>query len=161
MKPEINDLNEKLDLVTQTGSCETCKELCGILRELLEHIEPNMNRLPDRMEQTVTELLLEIGVPAHLHGFGYARAAIITAVEDRDSLRPLMKGLYPGLAQRFGTSAQCVERSIRHAIEVAWDRGDMETQQKYFGNTVSASKGRPTTGEFIFTIADQLRIGGH
>ncbi len=159
MKPEIDDLNEKLDHVAQTGSCEACKELCGIVRELLEQQELTENST-DNLEKTVTLILREIGVPAHINGYQYLREAILTAVEDMGAIKSVTKVLYPAVAQHFGTTSHRVERSIRHAIEVAWDRGDLETLQKYFGNTVSASKGKTTNSEFIATIADRLRMGG-
>ena len=98
----------------------------------------------------------EIGVPAHIKGYQYLREAIIIAVGDMDVINAVTKILYPEVAKRFGTTASRVERAIRHAIEVAWDRGDLETLQKYFGYTVSNAKGKPTNSEFIAMIADRL-----
>lgn len=108
------------------------------------------------LETLVTSIIHEIGVPAHIKGYQYLREAIIMTVEDMDVINAVTKILYPEVAKKFGTTASRVERAIRHAIEVAWDRGDLETLQKYFGYTVSNSKGKPTNSEFIAMIADRL-----
>ncbi len=108
------------------------------------------------LEALVTAIIHEIGVPAHIKGYQYLREAIIMTVEDMDIINAVTKILYPEVAKKFGTTASRVERAIRHAIEVAWDRGDLETLQKYFGYTVSNSKGKPTNSEFIAMIADRL-----
>ena len=110
------------------------------------------------LESTVTAIIHEIGVPAHIKGYQYLREAIIIAVEDMEVINAVTKILYPEVAKRFGTTASRVERAIRHAIEVAWDRGDLETLQKYFGYTVSNAKGKPTNSEFIAMIADRLQL---
>ena len=110
------------------------------------------------MESTVTAIIHEIGVPAHIKGYQYLREAILIAVDDMDVINAVTKILYPEVAKRFGTTASRVERAIRHAIEVAWDRGDLETLQKYFGYTVSNAKGKPTNSEFIAMIADRLQL---
>ena len=108
------------------------------------------------LETQVTGIIHEIGVPAHIKGYQYLRESIIMTVEDMDVINAVTKILYPEVAKKFGTTASRVERAIRHAIEVAWDRGDLETLQKYFGYTVSNSKGKPTNSEFIAMIADRL-----
>lgn len=108
------------------------------------------------LEALVTTIIHEIGVPAHIKGYQYLREAIIMTVEDMEVINAVTKILYPEVAKKFGTTASRVERAIRHAIEVAWDRGDLETLQKYFGYTVSNSKGKPTNSEFIAMIADRL-----
>lgn len=108
------------------------------------------------LEGQVTSIIHEIGVPAHIKGYQYLREAIIMTVGDMDVINAVTKILYPEVAKHFGTTASRVERAIRHAIEVAWDRGDLETLQKYFGYTVSNSKGKPTNSEFIAMIADRL-----
>ncbi len=110
------------------------------------------------LESTVTSIIHEIGVPAHIKGYQYLREAIIIAVQDMDVINAVTKVLYPEVAKRFNTTASRVERAIRHAIEVAWDRGDLETLQKYFGYTVSNAKGKPTNSEFIAMIADRLQL---
>lgn len=112
---------------------------------------------PAELKNLVTSVIHEIGVPAHIKGYQYLREAII-AVGDMDVINAVTKILYPEVAKRFGTTASRVERAIRHAIEVAWDRGDLETLQKYFGYTVSNAKGKPTNSEFIAMIADKLQL---
>lgn len=110
------------------------------------------------LEAQVTAIIHEVGVPAHIKGYQYLREAIIIAVNDMDVINAVTKVLYPEVAKRFGTTASRVERAVRHAIEVAWDRGDLETLQKYFGYTVSNAKGKPTNSEFIAMIADRLQL---
>lgn len=110
------------------------------------------------LEGMVTSIIHDIGVPAHIKGYQYLREAIIMTVEDMDVINAVTKVLYPEVAKKFGTTASRVERAIRHAIEVAWDRGDLETLQKYFGYTVSNAKGKPTNSEFIAMIADRLQL---
>ena len=110
------------------------------------------------LEAEVTAILHEVGVPAHIKGYQYVREAIIIVVQNMDAINAVTKVLYPEIAKRFGTTASRVERAIRHAIEVAWDRGDIETLQKYFGYTVNSAKGKPTNSEFIAMIADRLQL---
>ena len=110
------------------------------------------------IETLVTNIIHEIGVPAHIKGYQYLREAIIIAVNDMEVINAVTKVLYPAVAKRFATTPSRVERAIRHAIEVAWDRGDLETLQKYFGYTVSNAKGKPTNSEFIAMIADRLLL---
>ena len=110
------------------------------------------------LERRVTAIIHDIGVPAHIKGYQYLREAIGLAVEDMDIINAVTKVLYPAVAKKFGTTASRVERAIRHAIEVAWDRGDLETLQKYFGYTVSNAKGKPTNSEFIAMIADRISL---
>ncbi|MBQ8830529.1 MAG: sporulation transcription factor Spo0A [Oscillospiraceae bacterium] len=110
------------------------------------------------IEAHVTDIIHEIGVPAHIKGYKYLRESIIMAVEDMEVINAVTKVLYPAVANRFGTTPSRVERAIRHAIEVAWDRGDIETLQKYFGYTVSNIKGKPTNSEFIAMIADRISL---
>ena len=117
-------------------------------------------RRPDKtsIETLVTGIIHEIGVPAHIKGYQYLREAIIIAVEDMDVINAITKVLYPQVAKTFQTTPSRVERAIRHAIEVAWDRGDLDTLQKFFGYTVSNTKGKPTNSEFIALIADKLQL---
>lgn len=110
------------------------------------------------IEATVTSIIHEIGVPAHIKGYQYLREAILIAVDNMDVINAVTKVLYPEVAKRYATTASRVERAIRHAIEVAWDRGDLETLQKYFGYTVNGVKGKPTNSEFIAMIADRLQL---
>ena len=110
------------------------------------------------IETLVTGIIHEIGVPAHIKGYQYLREAIIIAVNDMDVINAITKVLYPQVAKRFDTTPSRVERAIRHAIEVAWDRGDLDTLQRFFGYTVSNTKGKPTNSEFIALIADKLSL---
>lgn len=110
------------------------------------------------LEQEVTDMIHEIGVPAHIKGYQYLREAIMMAVEDIDMLNSITKVLYPTIAKRFQTTPSRVERAIRHAIEVAWSRGRMETLDSLFGYTVNTGKGKPTNSEFIALIADRIRL---
>ena len=110
------------------------------------------------IESMVTNIIHEIGVPAHIKGYQYLREAIIIAVNDMDVINAITKVLYPQVAKTFQTTPSRVERAIRHAIEVAWDRGDLDTLQRFFGYTVSNTKGKPTNSEFIALIADKLQL---
>ncbi|MBS6366147.1 MAG: sporulation transcription factor Spo0A [Clostridiales bacterium] len=110
------------------------------------------------VEAMVTSIIHEIGVPAHIKGYQYLREAIIIAVGDMEVINAITKVLYPQVARTFSTTPSRVERAIRHAIEVAWDRGDLETLQRFFGYTVSNTKGKPTNSEFIALIADKLQL---
>ena len=161
-----NNLGEK---VAQLGAsylmikpCRT-ETLFERLRTLLS--ETGVPRAGEGMsvqalERRVTSIIHEIGVPAHIKGYQYLREAIVYTVGDMDAINAVTKVLYPEVAKKFGTTASRVERAIRHAIEVAWDRGDLETLQKYFGYTVSNAKGKPTNSEFIAMIADRLNLEG-
>lgn len=110
------------------------------------------------LEVRVTDVIHQIGVPAHIKGYQYLREAIMMAVDNMETVSAITKVLYPSIAKKFKTTSSRVERAIRHAIEVAWDRGDIETLQSYFGYTVSGVKGKPTNSEFISMIADRLRL---
>ena len=110
------------------------------------------------LEVVVTDIIHEIGVPAHIKGYQYLRSAILMAVQDMDILNSITKQLYPSIAEEYGTTSSRVERAIRHAIEVAWGRGSMDTINDLFGYTINAGKGKPTNSEFIALIADKIRL---
>ncbi len=110
------------------------------------------------LEQDVTNMIHEIGVPAHIKGYQYLREAIMMSVEDPGMISSITKILYPTIAKRFQTTPSRVERAIRHAIEVAWSRGRMETLDALFGYTIDTGKGKPTNSEFIALIADRIRL---
>ncbi len=110
------------------------------------------------LEEMVTAIIHEVGVPAHIKGYQYVREAIMITVEDMEVINSVTKILYPEVAKRYHTTPSRVERAIRHAIEVAWDRGDIETLQRFFGYTVSNIKGKPTNSEFIAMISDRIRL---
>ena len=108
------------------------------------------------LESTVTDIIHEIGIPAHIKGYQYLREAILFTLRDADASAGITKVLYPEIAKRFSTTSTCVERAMRRAIEVAWDRGDEEVRQKLFRGTISGNKGKPTNGEFIAMIAEHV-----
>ena len=112
----------------------------------------------DSLETSITNIIHEVGVPAHIKGYQYIREAITMAVNDMDVINSITKQLYPTLAKKYKTTPSRVERAIRHAIEVAWTRGSLEANNEMFGNTISATKGKPTNSEFIAMIADKLRL---
>ncbi len=116
---------------------------------------------PDRMddlETQVTKIIHQIGVPAHIKGYQYLRTAILLTIKDSDIINSVTKVLYPSVAKKYATTTSRVERAIRHAIEVAWDRGDVDTLNAYFGYTIQNNRGKPTNSEFIAMIADNLRL---
>lgn len=112
----------------------------------------------DSLEALVTNVIHEVGVPAHIKGYQYLREAIMLVVNDIDIINQITKQLYPEIAAKYHTTPSRVERAIRHAIEVAWGRGEQAAVENIFGYTVSASKGKPTNSEFIAMIADKLRL---
>ena len=140
-------------------------DMTALVERLEELREGESPRFPEKrrqdktsIESMVTNIIHEIGVPAHIKGYQYLREAIIIAVNDMDVINAITKVLYPQVAKTFGTTPSRVERAIRHAIEVAWDRGDLDTLQRFFGYTVSNTKGKPTNSEFIALIADKLQL---
>lgn len=118
-----------------------------------EALKPRVN-----LEARVTDMIHEIGIPAHIKGYHYLRDAIIMAIEDMDVLNAITKVLYPTVAKKHQTTSSRVERAIRHAIEVAWSRGKLDTLDELFGYTVAGGKGKPTNSEFIALIADTIRL---
>ena len=110
------------------------------------------------LELKVTEILHQIGVPAHIKGYHYLRDSIILSIEKPEIINAVTKQLYPTVAKKYETTSSRVERAIRHAIEVAWDRGDVEVLNSYFGYTIQGSRGKPTNSEFIAMISDKLRL---
>lgn len=142
------------------GSPEGCvKALKGDCISLLSEVE-SPKEAPEKMDLTlrVTEVLHRLGVPAHIKGYNYLREAIVYAVNDKNAIEAITKVLYPHVAKTFGTTGSRVERAIRHAIELAWERADIEVIQGYFGYTVSLQKGKPTNSEFIALVADKTRL---
>jgi len=112
----------------------------------------------NELELMVTEIIHQIGIPAHIKGYQYLREAIMLAIKDDDIINAVTKILYPTVAKRFKTTSSRVERAIRHAIEVAWDRGDIDVLNSYFGYTINGERGKPTNSEFIAMISDKLRL---
>lgn len=132
------------------------------LQSPVQHRQPAASsagiRYSGDLEKDVTNILLEIGIPAHIKGYQYIREGIILACHDRNMLQYVTKYLYPSIAKKYKTTSSSVERTIRHAIEVAWRRGNMEVLEEIFGNTVSAGKGKPTNSEFLALLTDKLRL---
>ena len=124
-------------------------------------VKPYVNKtdyMEQNLENDVTQMLHEIGIPAHIKGYQYLRDAIIMSVSDKEMLASVTKILYPTIAKKHQTTPSRVERAIRHAIEVAWSRGKMDTINELFGYTVSTGKGKPTNSEFIALIVDKIRL---
>lgn len=160
--PGSPEESEPCSQCTFRGNPEGCvKSLKGYCISLLSESEkPDENRKKGDLTRRVTEVLHNLGVPAHIKGYNYLREAIICAVHDKTIIDGITKILYPQVAKTFNTTSSRVERAIRHAVEVAWDRGDMEVVQQHFGYTISPLKGKPTNSEFIALIADTIRLEG-
>ncbi len=124
----------------------------------IQNSRPSVEELAITLEGKVTNILHEIGVPAHIRGYHYMREAIIMSVNDLDVLNYITKELYPSIAKKCNTTPSRVERAIRHAIEVAWSRGKIDAIDNLFGYTINTHKGKPTNSEFIALIADRLRL---
>mgnify|MGYP000004838273 FL=1 len=127
-------------------------------RRTEDALDHNPAKREESLENRVTDMLHEIGIPAHIKGYHYLRDAIMMAVEDMDVLNAITKILYPTVAKKYQTTSSRVERAIRHAIEVAWSRGKLDTLDELFGYTVSNGKGKPTNSEFIALIADTIQL---
>lgn len=110
------------------------------------------------LEMEITDIIHEIGVPAHIKGYQYIRDGILMSIRDKEMINSITKILYPTISKKYGTTSSRVERAIRHSIEVAWNRGNPDVIEEYFGYTVSDGKGKPTNSEFIALIADKLRL---
>ena len=129
----------------------------GAKPEETAQTKENEDQTPD-IETQVTRIIHQIGVPAHIKGYQYLRTAILLTVRDSEMINSVTKVLYPSVAKKYATTTSRVERAIRHAIEVAWDRGDVDTLNSYFGYTIQNTRGTPTNSEFIAMIADNLRL---
>ena len=136
--------------------------LSGHIDSLSRQKSKNTSILPingtSDLEAQVTRIIHQIGVPAHIKGYQYLRSAILMTIDDNEIINSVTKVLYPTVAKKYQTTTSRVERAIRHAIEVAWDRGDVDTLNSYFGYTIHNSRGKPTNSEFIAMIADNLRL---
>ena len=136
----------------------TVGEMMTVMMEMQEgKLEMAPEKDAETLEDRVIKVLHEIGVPAHLKGYKHVKSAIILVIKNAQYIEALTKWLYPTVAKEYGTTPSKVERTIRHAIEVAWERGDVEILKKYFGNTISVVKGKPTNGEFIAMIAEIIK----
>ena len=137
-----------------------CNHIKDVLRNRLRSALPSFveNTQEPDIETQVTKIIHQIGVPAHIKGYQYLRTAILMTIKDSDAINSVTKVLYPSVAKKYQTTTSRVERAIRHAIEVAWDRGDVDTLNSYFGYTIQNNRGKPTNSEFIAMIADNLRL---
>ncbi len=131
------------------------EDLCSAINAILGD---KADSVSDDMEIVVTDIIHQLGVPAHIKGYHYLRTAILYSIEDKNLLDSVTKLLYPTVADIYETTSSRVERAIRHAIEIAWDRGNVDTLNSFFGYTVDTSKGKPTNSEFIALITDKLRL---
>ena len=150
---ELINNNQEIQIMIHVPSKEK-KEVTPFSVPIIQEKEVKEKDL----EKDVTEMIHEIGVPAHIKGYHYLREAIMMCVEDVDMLNSITKVLYPTIADNFKTTPSRVERAIRHAIEVAWSRGKMETLDGLFGYTINLGKEKPTNSEFIALIADKIRL---
>lgn len=138
---------------------EMCENITGLVKKNKENALSNTISFDSfGIELKVTEILHEIGVPAHIKGYHYLRDSIIMSVEKPEIINAVTKQLYPSVAKKYDTTSSRVERAIRHAIEVAWDRGDLDVLNSYFGYTIHNDRGKPTNSEFIAMISDRLRL---
>ncbi len=135
------------------------QEVMGMsTKEAEQPLRPNLNRHTQSLDERLSSLFLTIGIPAHIKGYGFLREAVKMVVDQPDIINRITKELYPGIGKRFDTTASKVERAIRHAIEVAWSRGRIETLNRAFGCKVCTKEDKPTNGEFIAMIADKLSM---
>lgn len=147
--------------ISMESLADRIRQLNGTIASSPVSVAPNVSKKSSRrmpLEEEVTEVLHQIGIPAHIKGYLYLREAIMMVVEDIDLLGSVTKILYPGIAQHFNTTPSRVERAIRHAIEVAWSRNNIEIIKKFFGYTIKTEKGKPTNSEFIAMMADRMRL---
>ena len=134
-------------------------ERLKVISEWAETAEVSLHRQVDfDVEVVISDIMRQIGVPAHIKGYQYLRESIALSIKDPELMHSVTKVLYPTVAKNNKTTASRVERAIRHAIEVAWDRGDVDVLSSYFGYTIQNSRGKPTNSEFIAMISDKLRL---
>ncbi len=150
---KLNALNEVL---------ETCRDKGVTIEDLMEAVAASIGNKtdvePESLEKRISRIFREIGIPAHIKGYHYLRSAIIRGLNDPEAMESITKTLYPTIAKEYKTTAPRVERAIRHAIEVAWERGNVDVFQKYFGYTIQAERGKPTNSEFIAMIVDKIQL---
>lgn len=145
----------RIKMIKKQNAAEEDMEIGMIISK--DDIEYNDKNEPD-IEAMVTKIIHEVGIPAHIKGYQYLRHSIMLVINDLDIINSVTKELYPSVAKDFNTTPSRVERAIRHAIEVAWDRGDTDVLNSFFGYTIANAKGKPTNSEFIAMIADRLRL---
>ena len=157
VKPfDMDIFTKRIREMFNTQDVETKRR--SVSTQVVEREAAATSRGPIDLETEITSIIHEIGVPAHIKGYMYLREAITMVVNDMELLSAVTKELYPSIAKKYNTTASRVERAIRHAIEVAWGRGQVDAINKLFGYTVHNEKGKPTNSEFIAIIADKLRL---
>lgn len=154
---EVMDAGADYYMVRPFETTSLVNKVMSMLGEQKADAEPRKKDTPD-IEWIVTDIIHQIGIPAHIKGYHYLRTAIILCVNNSEMIDSVTKLLYPTVAKLYATTPSRVERAIRHAIEIAWDRGDVDTLDSYFGYTIHTSKGKPTNSEFVALIADKLRL---
>ena len=164
----MDGLNRNLFVDSLNAGASMCLPKPYSIESLLSHadnlcersggVKAQEDNSESELEMVITKIFHQIGIPAHIKGYRYLRTAIMYTVNDSDMIGNITKILYPSVAKAYKTTTSRVERAIRHAIEVAWDRGDVDTLNAYFGYTVQSSRGKPTNSEFIAMIADSLRF---
>ena len=156
---EANNAGASMCMIKPVNTESLVYHIENLLPNDLEIFSASAEDYPaNDLESQVTKIIHQIGVPAHIKGYQYLRTAIILTVNDSDIINSVTKILYPTVAKKYQTTTSRVERAIRHAIEVAWDRGDVEVLNSYFGYTIQINRGKPTNSEFIAMIADNLRL---
>lgn len=151
----MKDLEKRVEAVMHLCLAERDEEKKALREEIRSYLKERLEQT--NPEREIRRILLELGAPDHLVGHPYVIRAILLVMEDRLYINNITFGLYPQLAVEFDTTAARVERAIRHLIEVTWSRGDLDILNRYFGNTISASRGKPTNGEFIARMANVVR----
>lgn len=160
IKPfDVNLLLKKIRENGHTQTSQKTQKTQDIIARNARDNDTDKKEISDRMlEVEITNIIHEIGVPAHIKGYMYIRDAILMSIRDREMINSITKILYPTISKKYVTTPSRVERAIRHSIEVAWNRGNPDVIEEYFGYTVSDGKGKPTNSEFIALIADKLRL---
>ena len=161
LKPfELDSLTERIREFGGTTPAVTAQKAAIVPKQEKLVFSDDAKKRYDRedLEMVVTNIIHEVGVPAHIKGYQFIRSAILMAIDNMEVINHITKQLYPDLAKMFKTTPSRVERAIRHSIEVAWNRGRTETMEKLFGYTINSDKGKPTNSEFIAMIADNVRL---
>lgn len=155
---EATNAGAALCLIKPFDYSSLCEHIDTLYRSRNSALSTQVKPDQEDMETQVTKVIHQIGVPAHIKGYQYLRTAILMTISDNDIINSVTKILYPSVAKKYSTTTSRVERAIRHAIEVAWDRGDVDTLNSYFGYTIQNNRGKPTNSEFIAMIADNMRL---
>lgn len=151
-------MKSKVSVIVAGTDTDSVRELCGFLQQSGYEVTAENENDEFEILGYVSKLMHEVGVPASIRGYDYIRESILMALDDRSVLKAITKELYPTVAKNNGTTASRVERAIRHAVEVAWQRGDVDVLNGIFGYTVKSSKGKPTNGEFISMLTEKVRL---